>query len=129
MEFRCRVATASGQVSEASFVAENEARLRAELEEKGLHLLSVRHAGGLRVGRVRLGTPRRRRVPTAEFLVFNQELATLLKARGRFDPPTRSSWFYSGGNGLDGKVSTFRWYDPRQIDATGRQVDAGLAAR
>ena len=51
------------------------------------------------------------------------------QARGRFDPPTRSSWFYSGGNGLDGKVSTFRWYDPRQIDASGRQVDAGLAAR
>ena len=23
-------------------------------------------------------------------------------------------WFYSGGNGLDGKVSTFRWIDPRQ---------------
>jgi hypothetical protein len=50
-------------------------------------------------------------------------------ARGRFDPPSRSSWFYSGGNGLDGKVSTFRWYDPRQIDASGRQVDAGIAAR
>ncbi len=23
-------------------------------------------------------------------------------------------WFYSGGNGLDGKVSTFRWTDPRR---------------
>lgn len=23
------------------------------------------------------------------------------------------SYFYSGGNGLDGKVSTSRWYDPR----------------
>ncbi len=26
---------------------------------------------------------------------------------------TRHHWFYSGGNGLDGKVSTFRWHDPR----------------
>jgi len=26
---------------------------------------------------------------------------------------TRQHWFYSGGNGLDGKVSTFRWSDPR----------------
>ena len=23
-------------------------------------------------------------------------------------------WFYSGGNGLDGKVSSFIWADPRQ---------------
>lgn len=51
------------------------------------------------------------------------------RARGRFDPPSRSSWFYSGGNGLDGKVSTFRWYDPRQVDASGRPDDPGLAAR
>jgi hypothetical protein len=34
-----------------------------------------------------------------------------------FENPTLSGgdgrWFYSGGNGLDGKVSTFRWHDPR----------------
>jgi hypothetical protein len=35
-------------------------------------------------------------------------------ARGHFDPPGRPKWFYSGGNGLDGKVSTFRWSDPRR---------------
>ena len=27
---------------------------------------------------------------------------------------SRHAWFYSGGNGLDGKVSTFRWHDPRK---------------
>lgn len=80
MEFRCRVATAGGRISEAIFVAENEASLRHELEEKGLYLLSVHGAGGVRLGGVRLGVPRRRRVPTSEFLIFNQELATLLKA-------------------------------------------------
>ena len=80
MEFRCRVATPGGQVSEATYVAESEASLRLELEEKGLYLLSARGAGGVRLGRLSLGMPRRRRVPTAEFLVFNQELATLLKA-------------------------------------------------
>ena len=51
------------------------------------------------------------------------------RARGRFDPPSRSEWFYSGGNGLDGKVSTFRWHDPRQLEASGRPDDPGLAAR
>ena len=65
---------------EATYVAENEARLRLELEEKGLYLLSVQGRGGLKVGRFQLGVPRRRKIKTSEFLVFNQELATLLKA-------------------------------------------------
>lgn len=79
MEFHCRVATAGGQVTEATYVAESEARLRAELEEKGLFLLSVQGKGGLRVGGVSI-VPKRRKVPMHEFLVFNQELATLLRA-------------------------------------------------
>ena len=79
MEFRCRVATATGQVTEATYIAESEERLRSELEEKGLYLLSVQ-GGGVSLGGVRLNVPRRKKVKTAEFLVFNQELATLLKA-------------------------------------------------
>lgn len=80
MEYRCRVATASGQVIETTYIAESEARLRLELEEKGLYLLSVQGGGGLKVGGLQLSLPRRRRIATAEFLIFNQELATLLKA-------------------------------------------------
>ena len=77
MEFRCRVATATGQVSETTYVAESEDRLRAELEDKGLYVLAVR-GSGVRLGD--WGLSRRRRVGTTEFLIFNQELATLLKA-------------------------------------------------
>jgi type IV pilus assembly protein PilC len=80
VEFQCRVATASGQVSETTFVAESEARLRMELEERGLYLLSVQRRGGVQVGGLQLRLPRRRKIPMAEFLVFNQELATLLRA-------------------------------------------------
>jgi type IV pilus assembly protein PilC len=80
MEFRCRVATASGQIMEATYVAENEDRLRHELEEKGLFLLSVHGKGGVSIGKLRVGLPRRRGVGNAEFLIFNQEMATLLKA-------------------------------------------------
>jgi type IV pilus assembly protein PilC len=79
VEFRCRVATATGQITEGTYIAENEARLRHDLEEKGLYLLSVR-GGGVTLGTVRLSLPRRRKIPTGDFLVFNQELATLLKA-------------------------------------------------
>lgn len=78
MEFRCRLATASGQITEGTFVAESETALRRELEDKGLYVLEVKPRsfsalpglGGLRRGRIKLH----------EFLVFNQELATLLKA-------------------------------------------------
>jgi type IV pilus assembly protein PilC len=80
MEFRCRVATASGQIIEATYVAESEDRLRRELEDKGLYLLAVQGRAALSIGSLRLGVPARRRVSSSEFLVFNQELATLLKA-------------------------------------------------
>ena len=83
MEYRCRVSTPSGEVREELVAAESEPRLRRELEERGLVLLAARPAGGMALpgfggGAFRL--PARRRVAPREFLVFNQELATLLKA-------------------------------------------------
>ncbi|GMV22572.1 MAG: type II secretion system F family protein [Vicinamibacterales bacterium] len=77
MEFRCRVATANGQVSTATFEADNEARLRLELEEKGLYLLSLQPVGS--VGGFTLRRPKKK-ISSEEFLIFNQELATLLRA-------------------------------------------------
>jgi len=84
MEFQCRLGTAHGEVLEGVYVAETEARLRHELEEKGLFVLAIqpRSAFGLPSlpGLPALTFRRRRKVSTREFLVFNQELATLLKA-------------------------------------------------
>jgi type IV pilus assembly protein PilC len=78
MEFRCRLGTPNGDVIEGIYVADNEARLRREFEEKGLFVLGIQRAGTF--GLSGLALPRRGRVSTREFLVFNQELATLLKA-------------------------------------------------
>jgi len=78
MEFRARLGTPGGEIIEGVYVAENEARLRRELEEKGLFVLSLQQRGGL--GGLSIGGPRRRRIRHQEFIVFNQELATLLKA-------------------------------------------------
>lgn len=78
MEFRCRLATATGQVSEGVYTAESEAALRRDLEDKGLYLLDVKASGsGLGLLRRPSGGGR---IKLHEFLVFNQELATLLKA-------------------------------------------------
>ena len=78
MEFRCRLGTPGGEITEDVYVAESESRLRSELEEKGLYILSLRRRGTFPV--LTSGGGRRRRVSRPEFLVFNQELATLLKA-------------------------------------------------
>ena len=78
MEFRCRLGTAGGEIIEGVYVAESEARLRRELEEKGLFVLSLHRRGVLPAFGV--GRPRRRPIRRQEFVVFNQELATLLKA-------------------------------------------------
>jgi type IV pilus assembly protein PilC len=78
MEFRCRLGTPGGDVIEGVYVADNEARLRREFEEKGLYVLAIHRAGRQALGGLAL--PRRNKVASREFLVFNQELATLLKA-------------------------------------------------
>ena len=81
MEYRCRLGTPGGEVIEGVYVADNEARLRREFEEKGLYVLGIQQAGRRALAGFHLPElPRRRKVATREFLVFNQELATLLKA-------------------------------------------------
>src|SRR5262245_43874283 len=76
MEYRCRLGTTSGEIIEGIYVAQSEAALRRELEDKGLHVLSLkpRMGFGLSFG------SENRKIKRHEFLVFNQELATLLKA-------------------------------------------------
>ena len=78
MEFRCRLGTPGGEVIEGIYIADNEARLRREFEEKGLFVLSLQSRRGL--GGLSLTPKRVRKIGTQEFLVFNQELATVLKA-------------------------------------------------
>src|SRR5687768_6965913 len=77
MEFRCRLVTAAGEIVEGTYAAESEARLRHDFESQGLHVLSLRKRTVFSGGNL---LPKRRKVSHHEFLVFNQEFATLLKA-------------------------------------------------
>lgn len=76
MEFRCRLVTAAGEIVEGTYASESEARLRHDFETQGLHVLSLRKRSALGAGLL----PKRRKISHHEFLVFNQEFATLLKA-------------------------------------------------
>jgi type IV pilus assembly protein PilC len=78
MQFVCRVGTPDGRVLEEVVTASDETALRSDLSKRGYHLFEVKRRGVARKlpGRS-LG---RRRIPDQEFLVFNQELASLLKA-------------------------------------------------
>jgi type IV pilus assembly protein PilC len=76
MEFRCRLGTSAGEIVEGTYVADSEARLRRELEEKGMYVLSLQRRAALSLST----GGRRQKIKRQEFLVFNQELATLLKA-------------------------------------------------
>jgi type IV pilus assembly protein PilC len=75
MDYVCRVGTPTGEVVERSFQAPDERALRADLEQQGLYLLSVRR--GLSLSSLAL---RRPKVKPALLLIFAQELAALLKA-------------------------------------------------
>ncbi len=78
MEYRCRLGTAGGEILEETHVSDSEGHLRHELEQKGYCVLGIQPKGML--GRISLPGRVRRKVPMREFLIFNQELATLLKA-------------------------------------------------
>lgn len=76
-EYLVRVGTPDGLVVQQRHRASSTETLRRELEGKGLHVF------GLQAVRGRLGVPglrRRERITSIDFLVFNQQFATLLRA-------------------------------------------------
>jgi type IV pilus assembly protein PilC len=79
MQFVCRLGTPDGRVVEEVMNASDEVALRNELTKRGLHIFEVRRRGVARKLSVP-GMRRRKRIPVQEFVVFNQEMAALLKA-------------------------------------------------
>ena len=75
-EFVARVGTPDGAVVLERHRAASVDALRRELEARGLHVFQVRAAKN----RLRIPLLRRERLSSLDFLVFNQQLATLLRA-------------------------------------------------
>lgn len=80
MQFVCRIGTPDGRVLEQVIDAADEMALRTDLGKRGLHVFEVRRRGGAARGGLPKMGRRRKRIPSQEFVVFNQELAALLKA-------------------------------------------------
>jgi len=78
MEFRCRLGTASGEIQEGVYAADTESQLRSEFDEKGLFVLSLKRRNEFSLKNLKQLRPKR--LATREFIVFNQELAALLRA-------------------------------------------------
>jgi type IV pilus assembly protein PilC len=80
MQFICRVGTQDGRVLEEVFIASDETALRSDLGKLGYHLFEARRRGAPKLAMPGLGRGGRRRIPVQDFMIFNQELAALLKA-------------------------------------------------
>jgi len=77
-EFLIKLADERGRVVEQVESGHSEAEVRDRFAQRGLYVQSVRARGLLQGGHVHL--PRRRRIRLEEFLVFNQQLYTLIHA-------------------------------------------------
>jgi type IV pilus assembly protein PilC len=77
-EFVCKVADSSGRVSSLVEIAQSINEARQKLSDRGLYVYSVRARIGLLSGS--LGQRRERAIRSNDFLIFNQQFNTLIKA-------------------------------------------------
>lgn len=78
-EFQCRLATPSGEILDRSYQSTDESALRRDLEAKDYLILDLRARNPV-LARVLATFRLKPRVSSKEFLLFNQELAALLRA-------------------------------------------------
>jgi type IV pilus assembly protein PilC len=77
-DFVCRVANERGQVRSQVERAASEGELRARLTEQGFHVYSIRPRPALSLAWKTAGG--KKKVKLADFLVFNQQFVTLIRA-------------------------------------------------
>ena len=80
MQFTCRVGTPEGEVVEQSRDGADETAVRRDLERLGYHLFEIRPKSTVSRLFALRGTKRRKRIDMRALLIFNQELAALLRS-------------------------------------------------
>jgi type IV pilus assembly protein PilC len=77
-EYMIRMADERGHVSEQIETARSEAEVRERLSQQGMVVVNIRPRGVMVGGK--LAIPTRRRIKLGPFVIFNQQMVTLLKA-------------------------------------------------
>jgi type IV pilus assembly protein PilC len=80
MEFVCKLGTPAGEVVTRTVEGSNERELRTRLEGEGYRIFTVEASDLLDGVRIRRRSERTIRIKHDDFLLFNQQLAALLKA-------------------------------------------------
>lgn len=77
-EFVCKVGDATGNVFQQLETAQSETEARQKLADRGFYVYAVRP--NLTVAGLLSGFRSNRKLPTNDFLIFNQQFNTLIKA-------------------------------------------------
>ena len=77
-EFVCRIADDRGQISQRVELATSEGELRDRYNQQGVYIYSIRPRAGLTAVRTRGSA--QKKIKLSEFLIFNQQFVTLLRA-------------------------------------------------
>ncbi len=78
-EFVCKLGTSTGQIIERTYTADSEQELRQEFDAKDFLVFSIRKKAAA-AALLDFSAFKRKRIGAKEFLIFNQELASLIKA-------------------------------------------------
>ena len=79
-EFLCRIGNENGEIVEQIFHATDEKILREDLEKKNCHVFEIKKKGGpLKLSSLPI-PGMKKKIKLQNFIIFNQELAVLLKA-------------------------------------------------
>lgn len=77
-EFICKYGTPAGEILQRAYIAESEKALRSQMEQQGFYVFGIQRKFEAASALKGLFSFKRKKVNDKEFLIFNQELASLI---------------------------------------------------
>lgn len=78
-EFYCKLGTSGGDIIEKTYISPSLEALKREIQNEGYHIFEIRKKYSLK-GMLQLFFPSTKKIPSRPFLIFNQQLSSLIKA-------------------------------------------------